>query len=142
MNRYEGMFLVDSRFFPKGWEEAQELLKSILQRHGGKVLESGKWDERRLAYEIKRQKRALYLLVYFEAPAKAVGEIERECELTESVLRILILRHDGEIPKDAFRPLPPPEAVAAPPVAEPAPAEAIPELAEIEGSGPVDWEAQ
>jgi len=27
-----------------------------------------KWDERRLAYEIKKQKRGLYILCYFKAP--------------------------------------------------------------------------
>ena len=78
MNKYEGMFLLDSRFFPKGWEEAMELLKSILQKADGKILESGKWDERRLAYEVNKQKRGLYLLVYFEVPTKGIVTIERE----------------------------------------------------------------
>lgn len=139
MNKYEGMFLVDARQFPKGNDEALEFVKNMIVKHGGSVIESGKWDERRLAYEIKKQRRGLYLLFYFEAPNKGVGEIERDCQLSEAVLRVLILRHEGEIPKDAFKPAPPADAIAAAPSREPA-GELIPELAELERGGGVDWE--
>lgn len=136
MNKYEGMFLVDARQFPKGADEALEWVKGLIVKHGGSVIESGKWDERRLAYEIKKQRRGLYMLFYFEAPTSAVAQIERDCQLSESVLRLLILRHEGEIPKDAFRPAPPADAIAAAPAREPA-GEMIPELME---RGGVDWE--
>lgn len=139
MNKYEGMFLVDARQFPKGTDEALEFVKGLIVKHGGSVIESGKWDERRLAFEINKQRRGLYLLFYFEAPNSAVGGIEHDCKLTESVLRLLILRHEGEIPKDAFRPAPPAEAIAAAPAREPQ-GEMIPELAEMERGGGVDWE--
>lgn len=138
MKKYEGMFLLDTRQFAKGADEALEFVKGLIEKHGGKVIESGKWDERRLAYEINKQRRGLYLLFYYEAPSSAVREIERDCHLSESVLRVLTLAHEGEIPKDAFRPAPPPEAMAARPSQEPA-GELIPELAELERGG-IDWE--
>src|SRR5205823_5441403 len=53
-----------------------------------------KWDERRLAYEIKKQKRGLYILAYFKAPGGSLSHIERDCNLSEKILRVLLLRAD------------------------------------------------
>jgi hypothetical protein len=49
-----------------------------------------KWDERKLAYEIRHQKRGLYVISYFTAAGTAVGAIERDVNLSEEVLRVLI----------------------------------------------------
>jgi len=69
-------------------------LNEILARGHADVLATRKWDERRLAYEIKGQKRGLYLLVYFKTESRFVANIERDCNLSEKVIRTLILRAD------------------------------------------------
>lgn len=90
---YEAMFLV-------GQAAAADLagvvahVNEILSRAHAEVLALRKWDERRLAYEIKKQKRGLYLLAYFRAPASAVAGIERDCNLSEQIIRALVLRAD------------------------------------------------
>jgi small subunit ribosomal protein S6 len=53
-----------------------------------------KWDERRLAYEVRGQKRGLYILAYFKAPGAQLSHIERDCNLSEKILRAMILRAD------------------------------------------------
>lgn len=90
---YEGMFLL-------GQAQAADLagaivhINEIMARGHADVLAMRKWDERRLAYEIKGQKRGTYLLLYFKAPGKDVAHIERDCNLSERILRTLILRAD------------------------------------------------
>jgi small subunit ribosomal protein S6 len=71
-----------------------EHLKEILSRAHAELVAMRKWDERRLAFEIKKQKRGLYILTYFKAPNTALKQIERDCNLSEQVLRVLILRAD------------------------------------------------
>lgn len=90
---YEAMFLI-------GQAAAADLsgviqhINEILQRGHAQVIAMRKWDERRLAYEIKKQKRGLYILTYFTAPAGSLSHIERDCNLSERILRVLILRAD------------------------------------------------
>jgi small subunit ribosomal protein S6 len=90
---YEAMFLI-------GQAAAADLsgviqhINEILQRGHAQVIAMRKWDERRLAYEIKKQKRGLYILTYFTAPANQLSHIERDCNLSEKILRVLILRAD------------------------------------------------
>jgi small subunit ribosomal protein S6 len=88
---YEGMFLLDSARAAKDWEGTKALVDGVLARYGGKPILADRWDERKLAYTIKRQKRGTYYLVYFDAPGGAVQEIRRDLTLTEGVIRFLVL---------------------------------------------------
>ncbi len=91
--QYEAMFLL-------GQAQAADLagaiahINEIMARGHADILAMRKWDERRLAYEIRGQKRGTYILVYFRAPGKDVAHIERDCNLSERLLRTLILRAD------------------------------------------------
>lgn len=88
---YEGLFL-----FPQtaasDLQSAVDHLKEILARAEVKIISLRKWDERRLAFEIKRNRRGLFFLVYFEARPNAIAHIERDCNLSEQVLRSMVIR--------------------------------------------------
>ena len=90
---YEAMFL-----FPQtalsDLKEAVNHVTEILERHNARLISLKKWDERRLAYDIRGNKRGVYLLVYFEAPGNEMQKIERDCNLSERLLRTLIVRAD------------------------------------------------
>ena len=66
----------------------------MVERHGGEVLLIKKWDERKLAYEIKKQKRGTYIICYYKGPGASVTAIERDVNLNDDVLRVLITRAD------------------------------------------------
>lgn len=102
MKLYEGMFLLDSGRAGKDWEGARAEVEALLTKHGAEVRRSGRWDERKLAYEIKGHRRATYMLAYFDAPGGAVDAIRRDCVLSDLVLRNLILvrRPDHPVPED------------------------------------------
>jgi small subunit ribosomal protein S6 len=93
INAYEGMFL-----FPQAQagdlQAAVDLLQEILSRAQAQIISFRKWDERRLAYEIKGNKRGVYFLAYFRAPGTALAGIERACNLSELLLRSMIIRAD------------------------------------------------
>lgn len=90
---YEAMFLL-SQAVAADLGGAVEHIKEIVSRGHGEIVSMRKWDERRLAYEIRGQKRGTYILCYFKAPNTMLGHIERDCNLSEKILRVLILRAD------------------------------------------------
>lgn len=127
MNKYEGMFLFDPTF-GADWQNVQAEMDRLMERCGGRIIVCGKWDERRLAYEIGGHKRAIYVLVYFEAePDKLVG-LERDVQLSEHVLRVLVLRvehlSEDEMKEALAKPEPRPAAVSDAPATKPAEAAA------------------
>lgn len=89
--KYEGMFLFDPAAAPD-WEACRAELDRLMDRIGAKVIVASKWDERRLAYEIRGRKRGIYGLTFFEADPNKLIELERDTNLSEAVLRVLILK--------------------------------------------------
>jgi small subunit ribosomal protein S6 len=90
---YEAMFLL-SQAVAADLGSAVDHIKEILARGHAEIIAMKKWDDRRLAYEIKGQKRGVYILAYFKAPGVDISHVERDCNLSEKVLRALILRAD------------------------------------------------
>jgi small subunit ribosomal protein S6 len=90
---YEAMFLL-SQAVAADLGGAIDHIKEILSRGHAEIIAMKKWDDRRLAYEIQGQKRGVYILIYFKAPGVSIAHVERDCNLSEKVLRALILRAD------------------------------------------------
>ena len=107
MKTYEGMFLLDVG--ATNFEEAVKPIQTVLERNKAEIVQMRKWDERRLAYEIKGRRRGLYVLTYFQADPEAITSIERDVHLNEAILRVLILSAD-HIAKDKMDALTPAEA--------------------------------
>lgn len=91
--KYEGLFL-----FPQAavadLQAAADHVLEILNRAHAQVISFKKWDERRLAYEVKGNKRGLYFLAYFTVKGSKLHQIERDCNLSEKLLRSMITRAD------------------------------------------------
>jgi small subunit ribosomal protein S6 len=97
---YEIMFLIDNNAVRAGWKEAKGSVTGLIEKHGGKVLAARRWDERRLAYPIRHRRRGTYLLTYGELPGASVASLRRELDLTENVLRYLILSVESVPPQE------------------------------------------
>ena len=67
---------------------------AILNKNHARIVAIKKWDERRLAYEINKQKRGIYILAYIQADPANLAGIERDFNLSEQVLRSLVVRAD------------------------------------------------
>lgn len=93
ISTYEGLFL-----FPQSaaanLQGAVDHLKELLDRASAEIISFSKWDERKLAYEIKGNKRGVYFLTYFKAPASNLITLERHCNLSEQLLRFMITKAD------------------------------------------------
>jgi small subunit ribosomal protein S6 len=87
---YEAMFLINQSE-AADFNGAIAHIEEILHRGQAELVSMRKWDERRLAYEIDKQRRGVYILTYFRAPTKSVAHIERDCNLSERIMRVLIL---------------------------------------------------
>lgn len=98
------MFVLDNAVADRDWDGVCGTIDSIISRHGGKVVDLRKWDERRLAYEIGRVKRATYVLVHFEAPTGSMQEMYKDFVLAENILRQLITVDVDGVPTGEERP--------------------------------------
>ncbi len=94
MRLYEGMFIISDTVAGTDWEAAVKHVEDLLKNRGAEVLKSEKWEDRKFAYKLKGHKRGAYLLVYFNAPTDSISPMKRDFELSDNVLRTLIVRVD------------------------------------------------
>lgn len=94
---YEAMFLLDNQAATADFEATAAQVDAILEKHGAQIVVKEKWDERKLAYEIKGHRRATYYLVYFQAPPPSITEIDQDVHLNEVILRHLVIALDEPI---------------------------------------------
>lgn len=97
---YEGMFLVDSSQAGTDWDGIIATIRTILEKAGAEIESIRKWDDRRLAYEIKGKSRGTYILSYFRADGGRIQDIEKSVRLSEKIMRVLILSAERIRPED------------------------------------------
>jgi small subunit ribosomal protein S6 len=94
IHMYEGHFLLNQQAVSGDFGATVEFVREVFKRAEAELLVLRKWEDRKLAYEISGQKRGIYLLAYFKARGSQIANIERDCNLSEQVLRCLIIRAD------------------------------------------------
>jgi ribosomal protein S6 len=97
------MILVNNQEVRKGWQSCKQSIVDLFGKHKAEVVSARRWDERRLAYPIKGQQRATYLLVYFKSEHLTPAAIRRELDFNDSILRHLIVSCEA-IPVEAHEP--------------------------------------
>ena len=121
MNKYEVVYIIDPAVEEEARKALIDKLNELITGNGGSVDKVEEWGKRRLAYAIDYKTEGYYVLVNFQAEAELPRELERNLQISDSVIRYqvikLIERKVGIKPR-AVRPAP----VA--PAAEAAPAEA------------------
>lgn len=91
---YEGMFVLDNEVVRAGWSAAKQQVLNLITKHGGTVETARHWGERKLAYTIKGRNRATYLMVFYTLPPEGIPTFIRDMDLSETVLRYLLLSVD------------------------------------------------
>lgn len=135
-NLYETVIVTSAKLGEEGNAELVEKFKSLIERHGGTVQSVDDWGKRRFAYPIQKQAEGFYTLINFESDPEFTAELDRRYQITDGILRTLIVKRDPrhleaakpQQPKEEPEEVsfeapeaPAPEEPAAPETAEPAP---------------------
>ena len=75
-------------------EKATTKVEKIFTDNGAKVTNTDNWGKRKLAYPIKKNESAVYVIYTLDIPAQSVRKIESTLNITDEVIRFLITRPD------------------------------------------------
>lgn len=90
MRKYEAMALVRPELSDADVQKIANRFKEVIEHQGGEVESAGKWDKRKLAYEIEGLREANYLLFQFSAPSAAPQEVGRQMRISDDIIRYRI----------------------------------------------------
>ena len=94
MKAYELMLIMRPNLDDEAREAVLEKVRGILTAEGGTVDSEEAWGKRRLAYEIDHTEEGDYQVVLFHANTATVAELDRVLNITDQVLRFMVVRRD------------------------------------------------
>jgi small subunit ribosomal protein S6 len=94
---YETTYILRSTVANEGVSEVNTRIKGIIESMGGKVIKVDNWGKRRLAYEVSKERKGIYLYWLYLASPGVVEEIERNLRMLDSVIRYMSVKVDESI---------------------------------------------
>ncbi len=96
MQLYESIFIVRPSLSDEDTSKLIDKLKGVVEK-SGTVLKFENWGKKKLAYEVKRERKGTYVYFYFRAPNITVGELERAYRLEDTIIKFLTVHLKKEL---------------------------------------------
>jgi small subunit ribosomal protein S6 len=94
---YETIYILRPNTPNEGVAEVNTRIRGIIEQMGGKILKVDNWGKRRLAYEVAKERKGIYLYWQYLAQPGVVEETERNLRMLDSVIRYLTTKVDENI---------------------------------------------
>ena len=95
---YETIYILKPDIDADNAERIGSRLAEVVGREAGRLTKVESWGRRRLAYDIGKQRRGVYMYLKYLGGGKVVAEIERNLRLTDGVIKYqtVLVRSDVE----------------------------------------------
>ncbi len=98
---YETVYILRPNTANDGVAEVNTKVKGIIEGLGGKILKVDNWGKRRLAYEVSKERKGIYLYWRYLASPGVVEEAERNLRMLDLVIRYMTVKVDENVVADA-----------------------------------------
>ncbi|GAA1506049.1 30S ribosomal protein S6 [Terrabacter terrae] len=92
MRQYELMVILDPETEERTVGTTMDKFLTVVKNDGGSVDNVDIWGRRRLAYDIKKKSEGIYVVVTMTAEPATAQELDRQLNLSESIMRTKLLR--------------------------------------------------
>ncbi len=91
---YEHVFLARQDLSQSQVDALAATATEIVEANKGKITKTESWGLKGLAYKIKRNRKAHFVMLNIDAPPGVVAELERQTGINEDILRFITVRVD------------------------------------------------
>ena len=94
MNKYESVIIINPNCTPEAIKALEEKVTGLINSNG-KVESVENMGKKKLAYEIKKNTEATYMLFNFEAKPGSIAELERNYRIMDDILKFIVVRKEA-----------------------------------------------
>lgn len=114
---YESIFIVRPSVSDEEATKVVDKMKGVLERSGATLLKTENWGKKKLAYEVKRERKGTFMYFHFQAGGTTVGELERSYRIEDAIIKFMTIKLE--------KPIPQPEPTESTEIPEPTPAPGV-----------------
>ena len=103
MEIYESLFIIRPSLSDEETSALIDKMKGVAEKTGAQFIKAENLGKKKLAYEVRRERKGTYAHFYFKAPNNTVGELERAYRLEDNVIKFLTVHHEREL--ESMRPV-------------------------------------
>ncbi|MFZ6017617.1 MAG: 30S ribosomal protein S6 [Nitrospirota bacterium] len=92
MNIYENIVILNASLTDEEIESSIAKIKDLITNSGGEVLKIDNWGRKKLAYEIKKQKKGFYVLLIYKTPTSTIKRLEEFYKVFDHVIKYMIIK--------------------------------------------------
>jgi len=101
LREYETTTILRPEIGEHNIERVKGRVVGIVEKAEGKMLRIENWGKRKLAYEVEKNTKGVYLYFLYLGPAGVVQEVERNCKMWDDVMRFLTVKVDEDVDPEA-----------------------------------------
>ena len=94
---FETIFILRPDTNQDGIVTVNTRVREIIDRMGGRLIKLDNWGKRKLAYEVKKQLKGIFLYWQYLGTSGVVEEIERNLRMLDTVIRYYTVKVDEDV---------------------------------------------
>ena len=91
MNKYESVIIINPSVDDEKLKDLENKFTDLINKDG-KLTKIDELGKKKLAYEVRKNKEGIYLVLYFEANPTLIEELERNYRITDEVIKFIVIR--------------------------------------------------
>ena len=95
MNKYESVIIINPSVDEEGMKNLIKTYTDLINKNG-KVEKVDELGKKKLAYEVKKNSEAYYVIFTFEAKPDSIVELERNYRITDEIIKFIVVKKDEE----------------------------------------------
>lgn len=93
MNMYESIFIMKPSISDEDVQKTIVKMEGIVKQ-GAEIIAVENWGKKKLAYEVAKEKRGVYVLLRFQGKGDNISELERNYRIDDNVIKFLTVKLD------------------------------------------------
>ena len=93
MNKYESIIIINPNCTEEAMKALEDKVTGLINKNG-KVESVENMGKKKLAYEIKKNQEAFYMLFNFEAKPDSIAELERNYRIIDDILKFIVVKKE------------------------------------------------
>lgn len=92
MNHYENIAIINADLSDDDTQKAITSITEVIKKDGGLIIKEENWGQKKLAYELNKQKKGTYAYILFQAPSTTVPALEKFYKIYDHVFKYMVVK--------------------------------------------------